>query len=554
MTAEEFCRLAENLTGTPVKDVLDSKKASTRETLAKLLQDEGRTIEHTQLNELLLMVNKDRLEAPFFDLFFGAGCTVSGLRDGVVHFQKIAMLCYGNFIYAYRKLSRLAMMDALLDAMGEWAQDAEVLESEFASRKDKLVDIEPIDRDETPLAGYLFPGEIIAEHRRAGHLLAALPPDADRLKMTWNAFETAVMATGKALPEGRPEFQSVIEKFRTHHQGATVADFAQHLEEVYPALEKWDETLKRVQGKAMRNQDVYLTWDHMDIYFATSMRKRWEFEDLHDFVRKLMAQPELVGVRGDAGLGPLKLRHFDPTQAFMPDRVNKGLVEALMLKRARCTVYSVQDTDTLGKDSELAATLAQGKPVIVYVPEIRVEDRMQRLLSEEDPATIQDRLRFVESADEKFFQSLQPGEREFLDRFAELKEYEQCRVWRSVPDQEAIESLRSAHGADIERLCRIIALSEKRIYDKREYTLRCTHPLGIQVNLDTGVANGVLVVRTVEGCARLLRAILTNRMEFEVEETDNMWYLRECLTGSVFRVVTRDRKLTNCFWNFYSRP
>lgn len=32
------------------------------------------------------------------------------------------------------------------------------------------------------------------------------------------------------------------------------------------------------------------------------------------------------------------------------------------------------------------------------------------------------------------------------------------------------------------------------MYDRRAETLIKSHPLGLQVNLDTGVANGVLVV------------------------------------------------------------
>src|SRR5260370_41252908 len=134
------------------------------------------------------------------------------------------------------------------------------------------------------------------------------------------------------------------------------------------------------------------------------MRKRWEFEDLFDFVNGLMAEPELTA---------LNLRHFDPTQAFTRDRVDKGLVESLMLKRAMCTVDSVQDTDTLGKDSELAATLAQGKPVIAYVPRIDVEERVVQLLAE-DPVTIQDRLRFVVYTDEYFASNLSPPDLEFV--------------------------------------------------------------------------------------------------------------------------------------------
>ena len=49
------------------------------------------------------------------------------------------------------------------------------------------------------------------------------------------------------------------------------------------------------------------------------------------------------------------------------------------------------------------------------------------------------------------------------------------------------------------RLCQIVAASEARIYDRRAGTLMTSHPLGIQVNLATGVANGVLVVRAIAG-------------------------------------------------------
>jgi len=71
------------------------------------------------------------------------------------------------------------------------------------------------------------------------------------------------------------------------------------------------------------------------------------------------------------------------------------------------------------------------------------------------------------------------------------------------------------------------------------------------VNLTTGVANGLLVVRTTPECADLLRRILLYDMEFELEEKDQMWYLRERISRCIYRVVTNDRKLSNCFWNFY---
>src|SRR5688500_16291467 len=90
------------------------------------------------------------------------------------------------------------------------------------------------------------------------------------------------------------------------------------------------------------------------------MRERHEYLQISELGRKIFEHPRLRD---------LKLRWFDPTQAYCADRVDKGLAEALMLKRAKCTLYFAQETDTLGKDSELASTLAQGKPVIAFVPE-----------------------------------------------------------------------------------------------------------------------------------------------------------------------------------------
>ena len=117
----------------------------------------------------------------------------------------------------------------------------------------------------------------------------------------------------------------------------------------------------------------------------------------------------------------------------------------------------------------------------------------------------------------------------------------------------AVEDFRSRYEQEIARLCSLIAASEKRIYDSRATTLKRRHPLGIQVNLATGVANGVMVVRNVADCAALLRRVLTDTMEFNLVEDATMWYLRERISGSDFRVVTKNAKINNCFWNFYLR-
>ena len=90
----------------------------------------------------------------------------------------------------------------------------------------------------------------------------------------------------------------------------------------------------------------------------------------------------------------------------------------------------------------------------------------------------------------------------------------------------------------------------------------------MQINLQTGVANGVLVARSVGECAELVRGILLNELQFDIEEgvwnrvynriTDEQQdvfleadILRERKTKSIYRVVTKDSHLTNTFWNWY---
>ena len=119
------------------------------------------------------------------------------------------------------------------------------------------------------------------------------------------------------------------------------------------------------QHSAQRNLAQCLSADYMDVYVATSMRTDADFVSVNQFVRALFAE-DLVRL--------LNLRYFNPTQSWIDDRIAKGLVEALMLRRATVTIYMAQKTDTFGKDSEASVALGQGRPVIVYVPKLIVEN------------------------------------------------------------------------------------------------------------------------------------------------------------------------------------
>ena len=278
---------------------------------------------------------------------------------------------------------------------------------------------------------------------------------------------------------------------------------------------------KEIVERAKVNHDAYLASDHLDVYVATSMRQRHEFSAIKRLTEDIF---------GHESLRDLQIRWFDPTQAYCADRIDKGLSEALMLRRAACTIYLAQESDTLGKDSELASTLAQGKPVVAFVPKATDE-------------FIEKHLDAVQQA--------HPNQSRVEVLLGQLRVFEPDAAWTDSDVQRWCDQPESANEQALkDRL--LIKVKER--YDGRATTLMESHPLGIQVNLDTGVANGVLVVRTVDQCAQLTRNILTRRLDLDLDEVDGYTALRERISGCIFRVMTHDKMLTNSFWNFYLDP
>lgn len=289
------------------------------------------------------------------------------------------------------------------------------------------------------------------------------------------------------------------------------------------------EKMDKIIEQGTRNQMFYLVSDHLDVYVATSMREKHEFVFVNKFVTEVF---------GHENLKRLKIRYFDPTQAYCADRIDKGLSEGLMLKRANLTLYLAQETDTLGKDSELASTLAQGKAVIAYVPRVDdPEEYARQLVSGIAKLGEQDLSQIIRD---------------------QLKIFCGSKVW---DDQQLQGWLTGIPRDQIDLAIKILGQNIKSVYDKRANVLADVHPLGIQVNIETGVANGVLVARTPEQCALLVEKILlgTLKLKIQKEKSPNTGKpnvgdylsLRDEHTESIFRIVTGDRFLTHSFWNFF---
>jgi hypothetical protein len=448
-----------------------------------------------QFNELLLVLNQDRVSGAFFTFFFGdraSPLTIVQLQKGVIRFKGFAMVCFGNFRFAFRRLSTTTNSPELHELLGSCCSSPESIERMYAARAEKVVDISLIAREHT-----WFVGEI----------------------------------TGSIVGEELKKFEEYRKAHPQIGDDQAAVDFAKRLVQM-------DSTFTSVQEIALRNTDVYLTWDHLDIYVATSMRNKWEYEEVFEFSRSLFAHPLVT---------PLKLRHFDPTQSKCRTSRDKGLLEGLMLKRAYCTIYMAQETDTLGKDSELANTLAQGKPVIAYVPTINPSEYAN--VVHQRPLRYA-KLRLLDlqaSGIAETVDELPRLTQSFLDDLADHRKTQPFELW-TERDASSFKDQKPYWPS----LCRALAEAERRAFDKRALVLQKYHPLGMQINLKTGVANGVLVVRTVEKCAELLAAMLTNKAEFDVQVEPGGRILVERISASVFRAVTDNEKLTNSFWNFWN--
>ena len=55
-------------------------------------------------------------------------------------------------------------------------------------------------------------------------------------------------------------------------------------------------------------------------------------------------------------------------------------------------------------------------------------------------------------------------------------------------------------------------------------------------------------------CRNFNLAGLSGTANALIPTNPSIWYLEEKISGCVYRAVSKDRKLTNCFWNFYRRP
>ena len=478
-----------------------------------------RLVDHTpwtqaKLNQTLLLMRRDPVSSDFFDAFFGGDSVDdAGFLLGIAQFRTYAMLVFGGFRLAFDQLSRRDR-SYIRERLGRWAKSPGQLRRYYRTRPH----------------GKTLVRDIAAEKRwHLGYLSAGLLEGDQRMHEVMTKKLAGKPLAGEEQKLGETLGDEVLKRW------------APQLEAMAKKLDGLEAELQQVRAIGLANTHAYLAANYIDIYVATSMRESWEFVAVADFVRDVFEDAAMKRL-GD-------VTPFDPTLAFCVDRVDKGLLEGLMLRRARCTLYMVQEADTLGKDSELAATLALGRVVIAYVPESVPADayassidflrkRALTLLAEQQYANLDEAAAVYGSL------ASVVGEVARTD-------------FKLVRREEA--DFREEHKAELSALVARTVAAEGAFLNRRARTLKESHPLALQVELVSGVANGVLVARTPAQCADLAARALTNEFEFKLIDSDSRTdgepsatLLLEASTQCAFRVVTNHALLTSSFWSLYA--
>lgn len=344
-----------------------------KNTLAVFFES-GYFLDKERMNILLSYWDLPPMSDHFYSYYFkGVLNSEDDFAKGINNFIRDALWHYGDLEIAYNDLVET-------NDIAEVFKWHSFDQSEFKSRLRWNL-IKPIPPDERGLLGYVSGQRPFREQSalsRAEEIIKELedhPGD-------YSGLQDSKQIANKVLEKLKlknPDIQKSVDEIFTIEKLKGVDLFnSEHLEINKKIIEKTkveiEETITKViNAKEIGrvNQEQYLrNIEKIDVYVATSMRDDKEYNEMTDFVDKVFH---------NVNLSELNIRYFDPTLCYCDSRIDKGIIECLLVRTAKVTIYCAQDGDTFGKDSELAASLVQGKPVIVYVPKGNTPEEMDKL-------------------------------------------------------------------------------------------------------------------------------------------------------------------------------
>lgn len=337
------------------------------ETIDMMFKDGQFLIDRERFNILISYWNLPPVGASFYERYFNSKITsVEGLKGGLDHFIIDALWHFGDLKRCYLELCESDDIEGYFQVHSFDVED-------FKNRLPWfLVDeIEPLER------GYLgyVSGQRPKQQQDLLSFVELVIEEIQDNKKEYDGLtpEQTSEIVLKKLSKSKPDIKSKLDQFNSlsgieldlfssvelEQTKSTIGDFKKKIEETINKVEKL-----KVTGRL--NQEHYLrNIESIDVYVATSMRNDEEYLDMYEFVNKTFSDPNIQ---------TLNLRYFDPTLCYCDSRIDKGVIECLLVRSTKVTIYCAQEGDTFGKDSELAATMSQGKPVIVYVPTARESD------------------------------------------------------------------------------------------------------------------------------------------------------------------------------------
>ena len=559
------------LVGHPVSlELLDSTAIATAEKQIISFAHTDRTTEQTfdTLRSLLVYFDVRPIARAFFERYFTADSfrTTETFLAAVRHYQKDAIRLYSTFRDAYLALATTGDIEQLLAPLQK--RDAEAYRTR--TEWDRIVEI---PEENLPDLGYIAAELVRRENSERTAIYTFLRELATAIRKHGHV---GLQSVGD---KKRRKMDSLLRKFdpgSTHSLFSPLFlpdpdELKRKADQIGPKKENDLARMESTQARAQQNLAQYLAADHLDVYVATSMRSDSDFVSVNRFVQALFRHDEVR---------PLKLRYFNPTQSWIDDRVAKGLVEALMLRRSKLTIYMAQKEDTFGKDSEASVALGQGKPVIVYVPKLVVSelsidtetlgrarrDQLETQIRKEghdddfdetmDTEALMGRLlsvRLEKAAGSVLTTAVKRHWADF-DLYGEARRIEasddraRYRRWLDavVRSDNPVEPPAQVR----EQVVSILVATSLR-FERRARIFREVHPLALQVILSSGVLNGILVARSVDSCATVIHALIKNELDLEMafpeDEADLNYRLVEKTTGSTIRVISRHQLLRNAF-------
>ena len=434
----------------------------------RLLRLQTNVLTCTHVNQLLHMTNELGMTEDFFNYYFlsapgnhpyawktllmesfdenGQGIrTLGQIRWGLRRFFTDALLYFRSIRDAYEKLSQKSTSE-LVEFFAKKCFDSKAMAS-----RGLVLPFHAIPADDRYLIAELACKAYSPLEKGTELLIEFVLLKAYQDRGAGKIKVKDLFDSESTLAKSDPQTQMMLQ-FTTEEFADEIVSSEKEIREKVQAVAKRFVEARRL---AVLNTRLYLSIvNELDVYVATSMRRRSDFRDMNRDTARIFSH---------AALRQMNVRYFDPTISAADGHEDKGLIECLMVKCAKALVYFAGESDSFGKDAEVSMALSLGKPVIILCP--ATEKGEQRM---------------------KFFRDI--------------------------------------------------------------------HPLSRMIQMETGIPIGAMITNDPTIAARLLERILTNSMEYDLEQTsDGYLRLKERLTQSVVRLQTNDPMLRQSFSHYYRR-